>query len=590
MKTVKTSLALLLSLAMTFVCMTAASAEYTKVTDQPNNLALGKETFTDASSQQSPSANAVDGDESTRWAGSTDGEQTGEGDNRKGDWWIAVKLGDEPVAFDQVTLSWENCYGKDYVIEATNDPDGTWTAVSEEHLNAGGKNRVTVSTPDACAKYMRVRIFVKDNYWGVSLYEIEVYAIPKENRNLALSRPTGDNLNGTNQNSDFANKMVDGNENTRWTGTKTDKDKTKIGEWAPWVKIGTALPAKFNTVKIKWEDCYGKTFALQTTNTDPLNGEPTWTTIGNYTNSGKGWQTITLPEPAEAIYLRIFITEKSGDTYGVGIWELQVYNLAADSPNLAAGGTAIWDDTNKSGYCGDLNASTFTDGSYKNDSNCWQPDPGVESGEVFLKFAKASDISKLVLFTESDGERYTVSFTKADVSSITEFADMSVLAWTDAEATLDYAVSRISDGTAYQEYSFAKVEGATALRLSYTGGGWKKIREIEAYNDTAAAGNTLTGIVKYQSESSMIVLANVTEEAAKDKAIRATYTITRTDGKKATGTIDIESAYAVVQLSDDLKLTAGDIPGGHHGDYLAALLITDLPEGATVAVTLELIG
>lgn len=134
---------------------------YSPVTIQPGaNLALNK-TAT-ASSQENGAmgaAAAVDGNVNTRWSSAfTDDE------------WLQVDLG-SAKSLSEVTLVWEGAYAASYVIEGTNDTNGTWTQLAAQPAGTGGTETLAVS---GSYRFVRMRGLDRATPWGYSLWEFEV--------------------------------------------------------------------------------------------------------------------------------------------------------------------------------------------------------------------------------------------------------------------------------------------------------------------------------------------------------------------------------------------------------------------------------
>ncbi|NUR88611.1 MAG: hypothetical protein HOY71_31360, partial [Nonomuraea sp.] len=107
-------------------------------------------------------ANAVDGDPATRWSSEhTDDE------------WISVDLG-AAVDVGQVTLRWEDSYGKAYRVESS--ADGTdWKPLATVDDGDGGVDTVWIDQPNA-TRHLRVHGVKRALRWGYSLWELEVRA------------------------------------------------------------------------------------------------------------------------------------------------------------------------------------------------------------------------------------------------------------------------------------------------------------------------------------------------------------------------------------------------------------------------------
>ena len=125
------------------------------------NLALNKPVVASSSADNSPPANAVDEDSTTRWSSAhTDNE------------WIYVDLGSEKE-IDEIKLDWENAAGKDYDLEVSDDAQ-SWTAVKSVRDNS---QVGWLDYPDlnAHGRYVRMNGKARTTDYGYSLWEFQVF-------------------------------------------------------------------------------------------------------------------------------------------------------------------------------------------------------------------------------------------------------------------------------------------------------------------------------------------------------------------------------------------------------------------------------
>nr|WP_167856416.1 Ig-like domain-containing protein [Hymenobacter metallicola] len=133
-------------------------------TSTGTNLALNKPTTT--SSTEAPEmggALAVDGNATTRWASAFADPQ-----------WIYVDLGAR-YNVSRVKLSWEAAYGKDYLVQLSNDA-ATWTTIKTVAGNTTLTNDHTALA--GAGRYVRIYGTARGTTYGYSLYELEVYGTP----------------------------------------------------------------------------------------------------------------------------------------------------------------------------------------------------------------------------------------------------------------------------------------------------------------------------------------------------------------------------------------------------------------------------
>ncbi|MFG1992812.1 penicillin acylase family protein [Actinoplanes sp. NPDC048988] len=129
--------------------------------DDITNLAAGRAVTASSAQSGYPAANAVDGNRATRWASSWSDNQ-----------WLRVDLGaSRPVA--RALLHWENAYASAYRIETSAD-GGAWTTAATVTGGNGGTD--VVAFPATNARYLRVVGQTRATSYGISLYELEVFA------------------------------------------------------------------------------------------------------------------------------------------------------------------------------------------------------------------------------------------------------------------------------------------------------------------------------------------------------------------------------------------------------------------------------
>ncbi|MFT0174487.1 beta-1,3-glucanase family protein [Paraburkholderia mimosarum] len=129
------------------------------------NLALGATaTASGIENDGTPASNAIDGNLNTRWSSNF-------ADNA----WITIDLGKE-TAFNRVVLNWENAYGKQYQIQASDDNvDWTHTVYTQSNGQGGIED---LSLDNTTARYIRLQGVQRATGYGYSLFEFAVYNDP----------------------------------------------------------------------------------------------------------------------------------------------------------------------------------------------------------------------------------------------------------------------------------------------------------------------------------------------------------------------------------------------------------------------------
>ena len=135
---------------------------------------------------------------------------------------------------------------------------------------------------------------------------------PDTSVDLALDQPAQ-----ASSGNEIAGLAVDGNVATRWGSSWNDP-----GVW--WVDLGAPQP--LCAVTIDWEDAYGSTYELETSD-DAV----AWTSVYAGGATGAGEITHTLPGGVTARYLRYHGTER-GTSYGHSFWTLSVWASSDPTP------------------------------------------------------------------------------------------------------------------------------------------------------------------------------------------------------------------------------------------------------------------
>ena len=104
---------------------------------------------------------AVDGDYTTRWSSLFTDPQT-----------FTLDLG-LVEHFNQIRITWETAFGKEYVIEVSED-GSNWNRIIEQTNGFGGIEKWNT---EANARYIRLTGTKRGTEWGYSIYEFEVYNI-----------------------------------------------------------------------------------------------------------------------------------------------------------------------------------------------------------------------------------------------------------------------------------------------------------------------------------------------------------------------------------------------------------------------------
>ena len=106
---------------------------------------------------------ALDGSTTTRWSSAFGDPQ-----------WLRVDLG-AVHDLQRVVLRWEAAYGKAFQVQASTD-GAAWTTLYQTAAGTGGVQDLAVS---GAGRYVRVNGTARGTPWGYSLWELEVYGVPR---------------------------------------------------------------------------------------------------------------------------------------------------------------------------------------------------------------------------------------------------------------------------------------------------------------------------------------------------------------------------------------------------------------------------
>ena len=126
----------------------------------PQNLVLRKNIIASSSEGAGLEGDkAVDGNYGTRWSSQFSDPQ-----------WLIIDFG-TVQDFNQIKLFWETAFGKEYIIQISDDAIG-WMDLVHQTNGAGSIEKWDVQ---ASARYLRIYGTKRGTEWGYSLYEVEVY-------------------------------------------------------------------------------------------------------------------------------------------------------------------------------------------------------------------------------------------------------------------------------------------------------------------------------------------------------------------------------------------------------------------------------
>ncbi|MFC9596265.1 glycosyl hydrolase family 8 [Streptomyces sp. NPDC056944] len=122
-----------------------------------------------------------------------------------------------------------------------------------------------------------------------------------------------------------AGLAVDGSTATRWASAE--------GADPQWIRIDLGTRHTISRVKLNWEDAYGRTYRIQTSDDGS-----TWTDVYS-TTAGDG-ATDDLTVSGSGRYVRMYGTGR-GTPYGYSLWEFEVYGAPGGTGGGGGGGPAV---------------------------------------------------------------------------------------------------------------------------------------------------------------------------------------------------------------------------------------------------------
>jgi hypothetical protein len=148
---------------------------------------------------------------------------------------------------------------------------------------------------------------VRNTGYGYSLFEFEVYYVSNLITNLARGKTASTSSDESGNVPGYA--AVDGNGGTRWASASSDTE---------WIYVDLGIEQSINSVILKWESAYGKSYKIQVS-TDAIN----WTDVYATTTGDGGTDDISFPTTSTR-YVRMYGTQR-GTGYGYSLYEFEVY-------------------------------------------------------------------------------------------------------------------------------------------------------------------------------------------------------------------------------------------------------------------------
>jgi beta-glucanase (GH16 family) len=302
--------ATLLGLLATYLVASITHADAAEVVVSQGKPATASSTETANGYQP---AEAVDGDNGTRWASAWSADQ-----------WFQVDLG-TPTAVSRIAINWENAYATAFTIQFSTDGNN-YTQAYATTTGTGGQQSIPAA---GTARYVRINLTQRAlDIYGYSFWEFQVFAggssptTPPTSgsaRLLSYNKPAtaSSEQNDANCNPCTADKAFDNDPASRWATSPT------TGWVDPgWIYVDLGATAQISQVVLQWDPAYGAAYQIQVS-PDATN----WTAIYS-TTTGDGLKDV-INATGSGRYVRMYGTARGGP-YGYSLWEFSVYGTGGN--------------------------------------------------------------------------------------------------------------------------------------------------------------------------------------------------------------------------------------------------------------------
>lgn len=234
------------------------------------NLALSKPVTVSSTEADygNVSANAVDGNMSTRWSSDYDDPQ-----------WIEVDL-EAIYRLFELEITWENAYASEYMVLTSID-NVHWDTVFVTTEGNGGNESIPLS--NTASRFVKIEGLTRATEYGYSIFEIEAYGIKYENNILvqSINLEAGWNFISTNLH------PIDSSVVSIFSGIDVQEIKTADSFWS---SLMPDYLISLNHIEA------GKGYLVKTNTIGTLyiSGSPVSTSSYNY-HITNGWQMIGVP-------------------------------------------------------------------------------------------------------------------------------------------------------------------------------------------------------------------------------------------------------------------------------------------------------
>ncbi|PJI95070.1 discoidin domain-containing protein [Luteimicrobium subarcticum] len=169
-----------------------------------------------------------------------------------------------------------------------------------------------------------------------------------------------------------AKAAVDGDTGTRWSSTFSD---------GQWLQVDLGQVSTITRVDLQWEAAYADAFQILVSNDGT-----TWTTAKTVTGGTGGKQSVTVS--ATGRYVRMLTTHRA-TTYGVSLWELQVFGTAGTSTPTPTPTPTSTPTSTPTGACGTTNVALGKAATASSTENAGTPASAAVDGDAGTRWSSA---------------------------------------------------------------------------------------------------------------------------------------------------------------------------------------------------------
>lgn len=355
-----------------------------------SNLALKKNVTASHSydNETFAAANAVDGDLNTRWASEGDNKYTAS---------FTVDLG-KSMDFNKFKIYFEDTNVitvKEYIIEGSNDQDGTYTQLYKSPSGLKVENAFEEVTLSNTVNYQFVRITITvGGYPSVSLREFEIY-----DTNDSSSTPVNSNL-ATNKtvkaSAEYgslpASNLTDDDTASRWS---TEKDAT---QWA-YVDLGNTYEMNYFSVIWESDSVYASSFNIYVS--DDVNN---WgTPVASVSDNASKTSEVTLESAVSGRYVKLEVTKMHGyPSVSASDFKVMLKDETQPTPQDPSENVAL----GQKGYASSTETSDFAadkafDGDTSSRTSRWSSNVGNPPHWLYVDLGQQRDVKTVRLFWET---------------------------------------------------------------------------------------------------------------------------------------------------------------------------------------------